>query len=389
MSAAALQREVVEFTFSFERFAPALVDDTVARQREELPEFLASDGGGDAADVVVRDAAAIGVAVALSAIRVPHHLPPTSPAASAREARFAARQGVSPTTLLRSYRVGHAVFQEHFLVHAERIGCSLAALRAVTRNMFTYVDWLLPLAEQEYDAERRRLCAAPDRVRYERVCRLLEGRGDADLDHPLDRAHVALVTRGGRADIVPALARELGAAELSVGTPDGERWSWLSAGELDEARLSARLAQHDGAGVAGVGPVETGRSGFVASHRKARIACDVGARRGARHTRYADVALEALAFGGPDAARAFAQTELGPLAHQDSGRVATLRDTLRTYFACGGSSPATARALGIAERTVTYRLRRAEELIARPLTVRRTELETALRLHRLFALGGG
>jgi DNA-binding PucR family transcriptional regulator len=38
----------------------------------------------------------------------------------------------------------------------------------------------------------------------------------------------------------------------------------------------------------------------------------------------------------------------------------------------------------VSERTVTYRLRHAEELLGRPLTTRRAELETALRLHRLL-----
>jgi PucR-like helix-turn-helix protein/diguanylate cyclase with GGDEF domain len=384
MTAATLQSEILDFTVSFESFGSALVDATVARQRDEIPEFLVSEEAGDAADVVVRDAAAVGVAVALSAIRVPYHLPSRSPAASAREARLAAQQSVPRAALTQSYRVGHAVFQEHFLVHGARVGCSLAALRAVTRNMFTYVDWLLPLAEQEYDAERRRLDAAPDRAWFERVRRVLAGRFDEDLGHPLDGAHVALVTRGAE-DVFATLAAALGTTGISVKTPHGEHWAWLAADDLAEDELGARLAQLDGVGVAGVGPVETGPKGFVASHRKARLACQLGARRGARVSRYADVALEALAFGGPDAAREFAQKELGTLASDDD-RAAVLRDTLRVYFAEGASTPAAARALGIAERTVTYRLRRAEELIARPLSTRRTELETALRLHRLFML---
>jgi len=38
----------------------------------------------------------------------------------------------------------------------------------------------------------------------------------------------------------------------------------------------------------------------------------------------------------------------------------------------------------VAERTVTYRLRRAEELVGKPLSSRRAEIEAALRLHRVL-----
>ncbi|HWI72731.1 MAG TPA: helix-turn-helix domain-containing protein, partial [Baekduia sp.] len=76
----------------------------------------------------------------------------------------------------------------------------------------------------------------------------------------------------------------------------------------------------------------------------------------------------------------FARAELGRMA-EPARRVAILRETLTEYFAQGGSTAATARALAIAERTVTYRLRRAEELIGRPVSERRADLETALRLY--------
>jgi DNA-binding PucR family transcriptional regulator len=55
-------------------------------------------------------------------------------------------------------------------------------------------------------------------------------------------------------------------------------------------------------------------------------------------------------------------------------------------------SPArTARRLGIHQNTVNYRVKRAEELLGRPLEDRRIELEIALRLYNglegLRALG--
>ena len=108
-------------------------------------------------------------------------------------------------------------------------------------------------------------------------------------------------------------------------------------------------------------------------------------RIGERVSAYSEVALEALAFGGQDVARDFARAELGLLA-DDGERTETLRRTVQTYFASGNSAAAAAASLGIAERTVTYRLRRAEELVGRPLSTRRAEIEAALRLHRVLDL---
>ncbi len=66
-----------------------------------------------------------------------------------------------------------------------------------------------------------------------------------------------------------------------------------------------------------------------------------------------------------------------------SGRNCCATPSRRTFQA-GGSAAAAAAELGVAERTVTYRLRRAEALVGRPLATRRAEIETALRLHRVF-----
>jgi DNA-binding PucR family transcriptional regulator len=99
-------------------------------------------------------------------------------------------------------------------------------------------------------------------------------------------------------------------------------------------------------------------------------------------TTFADVALEALAVGGEELAREFVEAEMGELARPDS-RTAAVRETVSEYFAAGGAAAAAER-LNVSERTVTYRLRHAEQMLGRALTKRRAELETALRLHRLL-----
>jgi DNA-binding PucR family transcriptional regulator len=89
-----------------------------------------------------------------------------------------------------------------------------------------------------------------------------------------------------------------------------------------------------------------------------------------------------LAVGGEELTREFVHAEMGELTRPDR-RTAVVRETLSAYFACRGTTAA-ARRLGVSERTVTYRLRHAERMLGRPLTARRAELETALRLHHLL-----
>ena len=84
-----------------------------------------------------------------------------------------------------------------------------------------------------------------------------------------------------------------------------------------------------------------------------------------------------------EAAREFLERELRPLLGDDD-RERRLRETLRAYFASAQNASATAAMLGVHEQTVAYRLRAIEKRLGCPATTRRAELETALRLERLF-----
>jgi hypothetical protein len=64
----------------------------------------------------------------------------------------------------------------------------------------------------------------------------------------------------------------------------------------------------------------------------------------------------------------------------DDARSRRLRETLRAYFTCARTRRPPRRCLGVPEHTVTYRLRMIEVCFGRPVTSRRAELETALRL---------
>lgn len=369
-----LQREVVEFTVSFEPYVSALLDDLVAGNQDD------QQGPGDPGwRAGSRDSSSVGVAIALSVIRVPHDVPPTLPASSLRTLRGSVREGVTLESILRGYRTSHAIFQDHIFRHAERTGASMDVVRRVTESLFAYYDWVLPLIAAEYAREQASIPERGDPGQLERIERALAGAPTDDLGYDLDQIHVAVVVeRDDGAAAVQQIAAALGLPVLSGTTPAGQAWAWLGGASV--AAVAEQLALLPGGGHAGVSEPEAGPHGFAGAHRKALIALRIGLMRDIDVSVYRDIALEALAFGGEDVAVDFARAELGRLA-EGTRRVAILRETVQEYFAQGSSTAATARSLGIAERTVTYRLRRAEELIGRPVAERRADLETALRLH--------
>jgi DNA-binding PucR family transcriptional regulator len=132
-----------------------------------------------------------------------------------------------------------------------------------------------------------------------------------------------------------------------------------------------------------VGHPAPGIDGFRRTHRDARLAHGIAAVRPRPLTLYDDVALESFALQDELLAQDFVTRELGPLGGSDQ-RAARLRDTLRCYFDTSHNASAAASRLGVHERTVANRIRAIEDTLDRPVTARRAELETALRLHALF-----
>jgi hypothetical protein len=374
-----LQPAIRDFVNAFEAEAPALVAEIEARQSREV-----LGGFGEDDPDVIRAAAAVGVAVALSAMRVPAQTATGAPEAAIREARGVVAAGGSLAALLHSYRIGHAVLQEQMLVLSERLHTPIAAVRVMSERLFNHMDALMRCAQQEFMEERRRRNGAVDLSLYQQVTRLLAGDA-VELPYPMDEDHVAVVfDADAPPDAADRLVSGIGRPALRVVAPGREIWLWLSVPRIDGAvEIRSELEAIVGVGGVGVSESAHGRAGMAVAHRQAALACRLATLRGSRVCVYTEVALEALAFGGQDAARDFARAELGLLA-DDGDRVETLRQTVQTYFANGSSAAATAAALGIADRTVTYRLRRAEELLGRPLAARRAEIEAALRLYRVL-----
>jgi DNA-binding PucR family transcriptional regulator len=125
----------------------------------------------------------------------------------------------------------------------------------------------------------------------------------------------------------------------------------------------------------------TGVDGFVRTHREA-----MDARRVARHSGstgpvvvYPEISLAALASVDADRARTFVVDELGALAGPDAA-TRQLRETALAYLQNLASPLRTAQALDVHVNTIYNRIRRAEELLGRPIDERLAETLVALRL---------
>ena len=329
------------------------------------------------------------------------------PAEALEYAQAFVRQGMSLATLLRTYRIGHALAWRMLLDVAVARLDDRAMLAQVLQywNWFSYayVDAVSDTLTREYTEERERWVRSAAAVRADTVSALLAGRlndpqeAGRRLRYALARRHAAFVVWGDSGDVgasgQAALERVGMRCAAELGAPDALLVSlgpdllagWIGYNrELDLRRLDRVPAAGDdlaGAHLA-FGSPASGVEGFRRSHTEAllarRVARLVG-DPGGSVTRYEDVALLALLTEDLDHARRFVTRELGPLAGDDEP-TRRLAATLRVYFEEGSSPARVSRRLGVHENTVTYRLRRAEELLGHPLTERTAELVAALAL---------
>jgi hypothetical protein len=367
----------------------ALAERMTRTIRDQVTEF----GDFDGAELweAVRASCLANIDAGLGALRADRELPERIPGEARDLALLTARLGVPLAALLRSYRVGHAMMWEAWFDAVEGSGAPEDERRAATAEasafLFAYVDRLAGFLTDEYTAERDRYLRSHEQRRTQLVRDVLDG-ADPDpaeavgaLGYDLRLHHLGLVASGRDAEAaLRALAAEVDAPHRLVLALAGDTaWAWLGRTRAFEALGELPT---EGDAVVSAGDPAPGTEGFRRSHAQAREAHAVALRlRPGSVVRYDEVALEALVVGSPQA-RAFAERELRGIDGPDA-RSRRLRETLRAYFAAGQNASAAAAMLGVHEHTVAYRLRTIEERIGRPVSSRRAELETALRLHVL------
>lgn len=380
--------------------AREISDAVTAYTKERLPDLFdnadAMEANRASTEATIRDFAEVLRSGADSAHAV------ELPSATLEYVRDGAQHGVLLTTLMRSYRLGHAAASQHLRAILAKHAADAEELTAATDLcsawLFAYVDSALCLAEDVYSTERERWIRSAAATQAETIGTILSGQPiDIDvagrrLRHDLRRTHVAAIAwvdaheegRNTLALLEAAIRDVAGAigAQRPLIQPLGtlSMAAWIStSGTVPSRTLDVTTAS--GVRVA-IGEPAREIAGFRASHVEALEAQRV-ARLAGRHegsvTRYRDVALRALATTNLDRARDFVARELGALAGRDE-TTRRLAATVRTYLDEQGSRGRTARRLGIHENTVSYRLRQAEELLARSVDKRTLELRVALAL---------
>jgi hypothetical protein len=338
----------------------------------------------------LRAAVSAALDYGLAGIECGEQSAPPLPDVLLAQARLAARSGVNLDTVLRRYFAGHTLLEDFLIEEAEREELLYpAALKRLLRSQAAIVDRLLAAVSQAYTAEVERRPESAEQRRAERIARLLDGEplDTSELAYDFGGWHLGVIAWGpGVRKALGELAKSLDRRLLSACRDEGSLWAWLgSKRRFDPDELEDLISRELPSGLSlAIGEPGEGVSGWRLSHRQARAALSVARCSGERVVRYAGVALLASALQDELLRTTLSGLFLAPLeAERDGG--ATLRQTLRAYFAAGRNVSSTAMSLGVDRKTVNVRLRVAEERLGRPIVTCAPELETALRLDELTA----
>ncbi|MEU5700104.1 PucR family transcriptional regulator [Streptomyces aurantiacus] len=413
------------------RWAIELSSVVVRRIVAEVPRL----GGSPAAVELLRRGNEVTTLRALlTLVEGPAAAPPTTEATLEGIREFVHR-GVPLEEVLQGVRIGHAATTEAFLrACAELIGPNdpddpngpdkaVDEVTAVSRELFSYVDDLSDTMIRTYLAEHEVWSTSAAAARADTVHSLLNdaataaatdvGEASRVLGYDLWRTHQAVVVwsdspNGGstlQAAATEVLRARGATTTLVIPVASGRLWAWGTVppggtrrtGPWEPGAEAARktewqtewqtveeaLSRHRAHAAFGT-PVD-GVAGFRRSHREAergerveRLRREAG-RAPRRTTAYADVATIALLATDLDAAGDFVRRELGGLAARGAPMEA-LRTTLHHYIGAERSLVEVARRLHVARGTVTYRVKRAQEVLGHDLDDRRFALHTALAL---------
>jgi ActR/RegA family two-component response regulator len=235
-----------------------------------------------------------------------------------------------------------------------------------------------------YAATERDLATRSASARREFVDQLLAHRpNDPGLARLVRRAaayglgaptplRIVVVAAGRELDdddaLVGRIARELGPRASLVATDRGRLLALVRSVVVGEAAIARILAATSGGRwvAASTTPDDIGTIGIAVA--EAHAAVDVAVRLGidGRIVGPEDVLLERALLLDVRMLDAGARAALGPLldAPRTGGH---LVETLRVFLETGGNRRETARRLGLAPRTVAYRIVRAEQLLRGPV----------------------
>lgn len=314
------------------------------------------------------------------------------------------RRNIALDKVLRGIRLGHAGMAHAFLAGCEALvdtGRLADEMKAVSEDLFRFIDSFADAMVLEYLAERDRWVTSAAAARAETVRRILSDepvdvRGACGvLGYELDRHHVAVTlwtepgTPAGTSDLqrvaVDVLHHRGATSTLVVPVGSTDLWAW-GAVPRPEAPAPVPVIERVASVRAACGLPGRGIEGFRRSHHEAVLAGRLSRLAGDRAawlTDYADVAAVALLASDLPRAGEFVRRELGGLG-APTDQAAALRETLLHYLDAERSLATVSADLHVARGTVNYRIKRAEELLGREVGRRRFELHAALLLARLL-----
>jgi DNA-binding PucR family transcriptional regulator len=322
----------------------------------------------------------------------------TLPPEAASFMRGNVRRGIPLPAELRGYRLGHAWLWDRWMrALQDRLHDPeelIAAQELSSALIFAYVDRVSDVLVEEYGTERERMMRGASHLRAETVRAILAGEPVDEetlhgrLGYDVRRRHVAMRVSSTTSEVrgLERAAREAAAA-VATGDPlivaSGAASLDVWAGSYDAVETTALEVYEPPEGIrVAFGRPARGLAGFRRSHREAVQAARIAslARDRERHViGYGEVELVSLLASDLPRAREFVASRLGPLA--TAGEASQrLRDTLRAFLASGGRSLRAAKELYVHQNTVTYRVKRAEELLGRRVTDEPIELMCALML---------
>ncbi|MGP3534540.1 PucR family transcriptional regulator [Microbacterium sp. RD1] len=321
-----------------------------------------------------------------------------------------AQMRVTQVAMQRSYRLSFFLQWQEWsqLVAsiAERLQVGATeqarAQQSLAATVMVYHDAVVSQMSANLAASEEAMNSSRHHIRQRLIEGLLAGDDALDpadlvtLDYAVDGEHVAVLLPNVPA---PSAGRVLATLRRAIplerslvyGRNIESAVLWLGSSSPWTPQRIADLVDvlRTSGETASVSAAASGRAGLREAHAQVESIEEI--RRGMTAgqvasgvLQFADVRLEILLTQSPALAQEFVRQELGPLA-ADTVDAARLRDTIAASFRFG-SHVAAAESLGLHEHTVRNRLQRAQELIG-PLQDRRTELQVALRLRRLYATG--
>lgn len=317
--------------------------------------------------------------------------------------RVSIEAGVELTTILAAVRRSHALVVERLMQECRALADpseQSSQFAMISEVCFEFAGHLADGLTRLYVDEQMQWRDNPRATRLALVARILDGhepdlaKAAATLRYEIKyRHHIAVsvwytddqakADDQLEAEALQFLRAHQASQTLTTRQPDSTVLAWGNSRTPLTGPLTEGFRPVGGVRLA-VGTPGRDVEGFRTSANDARAAQTIAKRLPGLHSvpvaRFSELSLIGLLSSDLRQARRFAETELGSLADFDDHDERTL-ETLEAYL--DSHSPQTvAQQLFIARNTVTYRLRKAEELLGRPITERQPQLRAAILLAR-------